>query len=136
MCPPHVLNCVRLFVTPWTVDHQALLSMEFCKQEYWSGLTSPFPGHLPKPGIESASLVSPTLVDGFFTIPPLGKPNPVSSNSQESSPTPEFKSINSVVFSLLYGPIFISIHDYGKKHMFNYTDIRCQSDVSVFQYAI
>ena len=31
-------HCVRLFVTPWTVDHQAPLSMGFSRQEYWSGL--------------------------------------------------------------------------------------------------
>ena len=35
------LSCVRLFVTPWTVAHQAPLSMGFSRQEYWSGL--PFP---------------------------------------------------------------------------------------------
>ena len=35
------LSCIRLFVTPWTVAHHAFLSMEFSRQEYWSGL--PFP---------------------------------------------------------------------------------------------
>ena len=43
------------FVTPWTVDHQAPLSMGFPRQGYWSALPFPFPGHLPFPGIESAS---------------------------------------------------------------------------------
>ena len=52
------LNCVRLFVTPWTVAHQAPLSMGFSKQEYWSGLPFPSPGDLPHPGIEPRS---PTL---------------------------------------------------------------------------
>ena len=47
-----VLSLVRLFVTPWTVAHQALLSMEFSRQEYWSGLPCPSPGDLPDPGIE------------------------------------------------------------------------------------
>ena len=32
------LNCVQFFVTPWTLAHRALLSMEFSGQEYWSGL--------------------------------------------------------------------------------------------------
>ena len=41
------LSHVRLFVTPWTVAHQAPLSMEFSKQEYWSGLLFPTPGALP-----------------------------------------------------------------------------------------
>ena len=47
-----VLSCVRLFVTPWTVAHQAPLSMEFSRQEYWSGLPLSSPGDLPNPGIE------------------------------------------------------------------------------------
>ena len=38
------LSCVRLFVTPWTVAHQAPLSMRFSRQEYWSGLPFPTPG--------------------------------------------------------------------------------------------
>ena len=44
-------------VTPWTVAHQAPLSMEFSRQEYWSGLLFPSPGDLPNPGITPASLV-------------------------------------------------------------------------------
>ena len=35
------LSCLRLFVTPWIVAHQAPLSMKFLRQEYWSRL--PFP---------------------------------------------------------------------------------------------
>ena len=46
------LNCVRLFVTPWTVTCQALPFMGFSRQEYWSGLPFPSPGSLPNPGIE------------------------------------------------------------------------------------
>ena len=46
------LSRVWLFVTPWTVAHQAPPSMGFSRQEYWSGLTFPSPGDLPNPGIE------------------------------------------------------------------------------------
>ena len=42
---------VQFFVTPWSVAHQAPLSMGFCRQEYWSGLPFPSPGDLPNPGI-------------------------------------------------------------------------------------
>ena len=56
-----VLSCVRLFVTPQTGTHQATLSMEFPRQEYWSGLPCPFPGDLPDSGIEPTSLASPAL---------------------------------------------------------------------------
>ena len=47
---------VRLFATPWTVAYQAPPSMEFSRQEYWSGLPFPSPGDLPGPGIEPGSL--------------------------------------------------------------------------------
>ena len=47
--------------------------MGFPRQEYWSGLPFPSPGNLPDPGIEP---MSPTLVGGFFTAEPRGKPIP------------------------------------------------------------
>ena len=62
------------FATPWTVAHQALLSMGFSRQEYWSGLPFPSSGDLPSPGIEPAS---PALANRFFTTEPLGKPNTI-----------------------------------------------------------
>ena len=65
---------VQLFVTPWTVACQAPLSVGFSKQECWSGLPFPPPGHLPNPGVEPESPVPPSLADGFFTTEPLGKP--------------------------------------------------------------
>ena len=58
---------VRLFVTPWSIARQALLSMGFFRQEYWSGLPCPPPGDLPDPGIEPSSLMPPALAEGFFT---------------------------------------------------------------------
>ena len=58
------LSHVQLFATPWTVAHQAPLSMGFLRQEYWSGLPLPSPGDLPDTGIEPAS---PILAGGFFT---------------------------------------------------------------------
>ena len=61
------LSRVWLFVTPWTVAHQAPLSMGSSRQEYWSGLPCPPPGDLPDPGIEPPSLKSPALAGGFFT---------------------------------------------------------------------
>ena len=47
---------VQLYATPWTVARQAPLSMEFSRQEYWSGLPFLPPGDLPDPGIEPKSL--------------------------------------------------------------------------------
>ena len=57
-------SCLTL--TPWTLAHQAPLSMRFSRQEYWSGLLCPPPGDLPDPVIEPASLMSPTLAHQFF----------------------------------------------------------------------
>ena len=50
-----MLSRVRLFVTPWTVAHQAPLSMGFPRQEYWSGLLVPPPRDVPAPGIKPMS---------------------------------------------------------------------------------
>ena len=47
-----LLSCVRLFAIPWTVAYQAPPSMEFSRQEYWSGLPFPCPGDLPDARIE------------------------------------------------------------------------------------
>ena len=54
----------------------------------------------------------------------------VQEDSQESSPTPQFKSINSVVLSFLYSPTLTSIHDYWKNNSFDQTDLCWQSNVS------
>ena len=58
---------VRLSVTLWTSAHQAPLSMEFSRQEYWRGLTCLPPGDLPDPGIKPKSLMSSFLTGRFFT---------------------------------------------------------------------
>ena len=58
---------VRLFATPWAVVHQAPLSMEFSRQEYWSGLPFPPPGDFPDLRTDPTSLVSPALAGRFFT---------------------------------------------------------------------
>ena len=76
----YVLLCAVLIAklcltaTAWTVACQAPLSMEFSRQEYWSGLPFPLPEDLPDPGIEP---VSPALAEGFFTTEVPGKPSRV-----------------------------------------------------------
>jgi len=67
-------------VTPWTVAHQTPLSMEFSRQEYWSGLPYIPPGDRPDPGIKPAFLASLALAlyhvssTKLFTTEPPGKP--------------------------------------------------------------
>ena len=67
-----VLSYVRLFATPQTVAHQAPLSMEFSRQQYWSGLPFPPPGDLPDPGIKLVCPPSPALPVVFLLLHHLG----------------------------------------------------------------
>ena len=62
--------------TPWTVAHQASLSIGFSRQEDWSELPFLALRDGPDPGIEPLSLASPTLAGGFFTSAPPGNPWP------------------------------------------------------------
>ena len=86
-----MLSRVRLFGTPWPVAHQAPLSMEFSRQEYWSGLPFPTPGGLPSSGLEPTS---PALAGRFFTTEPPGSPK---------APEIQFLEENSSDCSLLKG---------------------------------
>ena len=70
------LSSVQLFETPWTISYQAPLSMEFSRQEYWSGLPFPSPGDLPNTGTEPGSPVLqadtlPSEPPGTPTIAPI-----------------------------------------------------------------
>ena len=67
----HALSHVQLFVNPWTIARQAPLSMEYSRQEYWTGLPFPTPGNLPDPGIKPES---PALAGRFYAPEPPGKP--------------------------------------------------------------
>ena len=60
------------FAAPWTIGHQAPMSMGFSRQEHQSGLPFPSPEDLPDPGMEA---MSPALAAGFFTTEPPGRPN-------------------------------------------------------------
>ena len=66
------LSRVRLFVTLWTVAHQAPLSLGFPREEYWSGLPFPSSGDLPNPGVKPASFA---LAGEFFTTELPEKPS-------------------------------------------------------------
>ena len=69
----HIQSCLTL-VTPWTAACQAPLSMQFSRQEYWSGLLFPFSGDHPNPGTKSVSPLAPALAGKFFTTEPPEKP--------------------------------------------------------------
>ena len=68
-------NCIQLFATLWTIAHQAPQSMEFPRQEYWSGLPCPPPEDIHDPGMEPASLTSLLqLQAGSLPLVSPGKP--------------------------------------------------------------
>ena len=71
-------------VPPWTVAHQAPLSMGFSRQEYWSRQLFPSPGDLPNPGIELRSLALQAV--SLATEPPEKPQNTVQCISWESNP--------------------------------------------------
>ena len=62
-----VIRLCPILATPWTVTHQALLSMGFSGQEHLIGLPCPSSWDLPNPGIEPACIIPPTLAGVFFT---------------------------------------------------------------------
>ena len=65
------LSDVQFFATPWTIAHQAPLSIKFSRQGYWSQLPFPSPGGLADPAIKPES---PALAGGFFALPHRGSP--------------------------------------------------------------
>ena len=70
MCCAKVLSDVQLFVMPWTVAHQAPLSMEILQKECWNRLPCPPPGDLLNPGIKPRC---PILQANSLPFEPPGK---------------------------------------------------------------
>ena len=75
-------------MTPWTVAHQASLSMEFSRHEYWSGLSCPSPGDLSDSEIEPVSLMSLALARKVV-VEPQKMPGFLASGGEEFNPGPE-----------------------------------------------
>ena len=103
-----------IFPNIWIFANESTLCIRWPK--YWSFSISP--------SNEYSGLISFSI--DWFDL--LGCPR----DSQESSPAPQFKSINSSVLCLLYSSALTSIHDYWQNHCFDYTDLCWQSDVSTF----
>ena len=100
LCVCAVVSRVQLFATLWTVARQAPLSMEFSRQECWSGLPFPPPEDLLDPGIKPTSSVSPVLAGGFFTTAPPGKlGHDVSGGAGEAMREEKFFFLDSGVLS-------------------------------------
>ena len=156
------LSRVRLFATPWNTARQvpcpsptSTVHPNPCSLSRWCHLTisssvipfSSFPQSFPASGsfpvsqffpsggqsigVSASVSVLPMNIQDWF---PLGLIHLICSpgDFQESSPTPQFKSINYLALSLLYGPTLTSTHDYWKNHSFDYTHLCWQSYVSTF----
>ena len=87
-------------------------------------------------GVSASTSVLPVNTQGWSHLGWTGWISLQSKDCQESSPTPQFKSINSSVLSFLYSPTRTSIHDHWKNHSLDSTDLCWQSNVSAFEYAI
>ena len=106
---PSIFSSIRVFSNE--------LALQIRKPKYWSFSFSISPSN------EYLRLVSFTT-DCFDLCSPR--------DSQESSPVPQFESINSLALSLFYGPTLTSIHDCWKNYSFDYTNLCQQNNVSAF----
>ena len=113
-----LLSCVQLFATPWTVAYQAPPSMGFSRQECWSGLPFPSPGHLPDPGIEPRS---PALQADALPSEPPGGSFLVGSRSSACS------------LHYLYIPWFSFHHCLASRDIYSLSD---ENKVSLFSPAL
>ena len=118
----HLILCRRLLLPPSIFPSIRVFSNESVLRSRW-----------PKYWSFSFSISPSNKYSGLisFRMQLVGSPcSP--RDSQESSPTPQFKSLNFSAISLLYSPTLTSIHDYWKNHSFDYMDLCQQSDVSAF----
>ena len=109
--PPSIFPSIRVF------SNESVLCIRWPKDWSFSSCISP--------SSEYSRMIS-------FMMDWLESPR----DSQESSPTPQFRSIISSVLSLLHSPTLTSIHGYWKNQSFDYMDLCWQSNVSAFQYAV
>ena len=156
------ISLIQLFASPWTAARQAslsitnswgLLKLMSTKSVMPSNhlflcgplllLPSIFPSTRAFSNKESGLHIRwPDYWSFSFSISPSNEYSgligfPCSPrDSQESSPTPRFRSINSSALSFLYSATLTPIHDHWKHHSFDYTDHSWQSDVSAFQHAV
>ena len=118
-CHPTILS----FVIPFSSGLQSFPASGSFKMNQF------FSSHGQSIGVSaSASVLSMNIRDWF----PLGWTDWISRDSQESSPTPQFKNISSSAISFLYSPTLTSIHDYWKNCTFDFTELCWQSNVSAF----
>ena len=83
-------------------------------------------------GASASASVPPVNIQDWFPLGLTGLMFLCSRDSKDFSPTPQFKSINSLALSLLYGPNLTSIHDYRKNQSLDLMDLCKKNDISSF----
>ena len=121
----HLILCHRLLLLPSIFPSVRVFSNESVLHIRWPKCRS-FSISLPN---EQSGLISFRM--DWLDLSPCSP-----RNYQESSPTPQFRSISSLVCSFLHSPTLTSIHDHWKNHSLDYTDLSWQSNISAFEYAI
>ena len=105
----HLILCPPLLLLPSIFPSIRAFSNESALHIRW-----------PKIGTSASASVLPVNIQDWFPLGLTGWISPCCPrDSLESSPTPQFKSINSLMLSLLYGPTLTSVHDYWKNHRFD-----------------
>ena len=102
----YVLSHVQLFSTPWTIAHQAPLSMEFSRQECWSRLPFLILEDLPNPGITPASPESPALAGRFFTISTIWEAQSDPKEGKSNHATSQIKTLLWFTIRIIQTPSF------------------------------
>ena len=123
----HLILCLPLLLLPSIFPNMRVFSSESVLRirwpNYWSFSISP--------SNDYSGLIS-FRIDWLDLLAVQGVFLQSKDSSQESSPAPQFKSIRSLLLSLLNDSNLTSIHDYGKKHSFDYREICWQNNVSAF----
>ena len=101
-------------MTLWTVARQALLSMGFFSQEYWSGLPFPPPADLPNPGIKPESSVSPALQADSLPAEPSGKSSGKRFTEQLNIPQEGLEALRETPTRRSFGPARTLWHQSGQ----------------------
>ena len=106
-----------------------------CPQSFPASRSFPMSRLLPSGGqsigASASASVLPMNIQGWFPLGLMDLISLLSRDSQESSPVPQFESINSLTFILLCGPTLTSVHDYWKNHSIDYMDLCHQNDVTL-----
>ena len=117
----HLILCCPFLLLPSISPSLRVFSNESAVHNKW-----------PKYWSFSCSISPSSEYSGWFPLGLTGLISLQSKGLSESSPTPQFEGINSLVLSLSYCPALTSIYDYWKNHSFDYRDLCRQSNVSAF----